>query len=407
MSLIREIPPTAGWPLTIKSLILSFFRKHHKGLLEEDFKKYLNAPCALLTYSGTAAFYLILESIKKLSGKKTVIIPAFVCPLIPLAIKRAGLKIRPCDINRDNFDFDINELQKICAEDNILAILAVHLAGIPLDLQAIKKIAGDKNIFLIEDCAQSLGAEYQDKKTGSFGEFSFFSLCRGKGLSIYEGGLAVTNLPEHARLLNDTAREIMRRDNLSECLKIAQLFAYSIFYRPGLFWFAFRAPQIFWQMRNNPVRAMGEEFGLNFPVHKVSAFRESLGHLYFHRINEEIDQQRKKVDIYLAGLKSLPGIKPILELAQTKASYPYLTLIFEGARKRKSALKVFKDSGLGVSRVYLHAITDYAYLKGIIPGAPCAQAQALSEKTITLSTSSFLNRIDLENIIKKLKTLKG
>ncbi|MDP2044173.1 MAG: DegT/DnrJ/EryC1/StrS family aminotransferase, partial [Candidatus Omnitrophota bacterium] len=407
MSLIREIPPTAGWPLTIRSLILSFFREHPKGLLEDDFRRYLNAPCALLTYSGTAAFYLILESIKKLSDKKTVIIPAFVCPLIPLAIKRAGLKIRLCDINRDNFDFDINELQKICAEDNILAILAVHLGGIPLDLQAIKKITGDKNIFIIEDCAQSLGAEYQNKKTGSFGEFSFFSLCRGKGLSIYEGGMAITNLPQHTRLLNETAREIMHRDNLSECLKIAQLFAYGIFYRPELFWFAFRAPQIFWQMRNNPVRAMGEYFSDEFPVHKVSAFRESLGHLYFHRISEEINQQRKKVDIYLDGLKDLPGIKPILELAQTKASYPYLTLIFEDARKRNSALNIFNHSGLGVSQVYLHAITDYAYLKDIIPDADCAHAQALSEKTITLSTSSFLKKTDLENIIKKLKTLKG
>jgi len=406
LSLIREIPPTAGWPLTIKSLIPPFFKKYPEGLLEEDFKRYLGAPFVLVTCSGTAAFYLILESMKKLSGRKTVIIPAFVCPLIPLAIKRAGLKIKLCDINQNNFDFDMDKLQKICAEDkDILAILAVHLGGIPLDLSTIKEIAGKNKIFIIEDCAQSLGSEYRNKKTGSFGEFAFFSLCRGKGLTIYEGGLAITNLPEYAQLLNDTYKKIMRRDNLSEWLKIAELFGYSIFYRPELFWFAFRAPQIFWQMRNNPVRAMGEYFDANFPLDEVSAFRKSLGHTYFHRISEKVDKQRKKVDIYLNGLSGLPGIKPILEPTRTRASYPYLALIFDNAQKRNSALNIFKDSGLGVSQVYLHAITDYAYLRDCIPDENCANSRALAQNSITLSTSSFLRKPELENIVEKLKKI--
>jgi len=406
LSLTREIPPTAGWPIKIRSLIPPLFKRCPKGLLEEDFKKYLNVRCAVLTYSGTAAFYLILESIKKLSDKKTVIIPAFVCPLIPLAIKRAGLKIKPCDINQDNFDFDINKLKEICSEDkDTLAILAVHLGGIPLELETIKKIAKENNIFIIEDCAQSLGAEYQNKKTGSMGEFAFFSLCRGKGLTIYEGGLAVINLAEHAPLLETTAKEIIHQDNLSECLKIVELFAYSIFYRPELFWFAFRLPQIFWQIHNNPIKAMGEYFELYFPMHKVSTFRQYIGHLNFPCLNKEINKQREIIDFYLKGLKDFPGIRPITEPQQTKASYPYLTLIFDTKERRDSALNVFKNSGLGVSQVYLHAITDYVYLKDIVPDTDCTHAQTIAGKTITLSTSTFLNNVDLNNIIKKLKQL--
>jgi len=406
LSLIREIPPTAGWPLTIKSLIPSLFKKNTKGLLEEDFRKYLGAPCALLTCSGTSAFYLILGSIKKLSGRRTIIIPAFVCPLIPLAIKRAGLNIKPCDINQDNFDYDINMLRNICAEDNdILAIVAVHLAGIPIDLEVIKEATRKKGIFIIEDCAQSLGAEYKGKKTGSFGDFSFFSLCRGKGLTIYEGGMAVTARPEYARLLIDTAREIMPSNTLSESLKIVELLGYSIFYRPELFWFVFRIPQIFWQMRDKPVRAMGEYFTPDFPVHRVSAFRENIGHLNFLRLSEEVNRQREKAAIYLNRLKDIPGIKPITEPGQTKASYPYFTIVFEDARKRKSALDAFKDSGLGISQVYLRAITDYAYLKDIIPPVECAHARELAEKTITLSTNSFLKESDLKNIVEELKKL--
>jgi dTDP-4-amino-4,6-dideoxygalactose transaminase len=403
LNLFREIPPTAGWPISIASLTLACFKKYPIRGLEEKFKKFLGAPTVLLTYSGTAAFYLILESIKKLSGKRTIVIPALVCPLIPLAIKRAGLKVKLCDINPDNFDFDLNALRRICTEDkDILAILAVHLGGIPLELEAISEIAKKEKIFLIEDCAQSLGAEYQDKKTGSFGEFAFFSLCRGKGLTIYEGGLATTNRPEYSGLLNTCARAIMPEDILSESLKIIELFAYSIFYRPELFWFAFRLPQIFWQIRKNPIKAMGEYFDINFPLHKISRFRAALGYFYFNRISENIDEQRKKTAVYLTALKSIPAVKPIVELAQTKASYPYLTLIFKDTAKRNVALNIFKNSGLGVSQVYLRAITDYPYLKNIVPNTDCPQAQALAKKTLTLSTSKFLKKADLENIIKKL-----
>lgn len=406
MSIIREIPPTAGWPLTIKSLITSLFRKHPQGLLEEDFKNYFGAPGALLTYSGTAAFYLILEAIKKISNKKTVIIPAFVCPLIPLAIKRAGLKIQVCDTNAFNFDFDINMLKGICrSNDDILAILAVHLGGLPLDFGALKELAQIQNSFIIEDCAQSLGAQYHNRKTGSLGEFSFFSLCRGKGLSIYEGGIAVANRPEHTRILKETAAEIINQNIPSECLKIAELFAYSIFYRTSLFWFAFRLPQIFWQLRNQPIRAAGEYFDLDFPVHKVSAFREYIGHINFSLLEEKINAQREKIDIYLAGLNNLPEAKPITELAQTKASYPYLTFIFNDKQKKDLALRTFSNSGLGISQVYLQAITDYDYLKNVVPEANCPNSRMFAEKTITLSTSGFLKKADLQNIIKKLKKL--
>lgn len=406
MSLIREIPPTAGWPLTIRSLISSSFKKHPKGLLEEDFKKYLGASDALLTYSGTAAFYLILETIKKLSNKKTVVIPAFICPLIPLAIKRAGLKVKVCDTNASNFDFDLNKLKNICKDNgDILAILAVHLGGLPVDFYALGKIAKVQNAFIIEDCAQSLGAQYHDQKTGTLGEFAFFSLCRGKGLSIYEGGIAVANQPKYTRVLKETAQKFTNQNTPSECLKVAELFAYSIFYRPELFWFAFRLPQIFWQMRNKPIKAMGEYFDSDFPIHKVSSFRGYIGHLNFAHLDEKIKQQRKKVDTYLKGLNDNAGIKAIVEAPQTKASYPYLALIFNDSKKKDLALQIFSNSGLGISQVYLYAITDYKYLRDIITDTDCPNSQLLAERTITLSTNSFLKEIDLKNITNKLKKL--
>ena len=133
MNLLREIPPTAGLPIYPRDLICAFFKRNRPGSLEEDLKNYLGASYAAVTYSGTAAFYIILEALKSLSPKKTVIIPSFICPLVPLAIKRAGLKVLVCDINKNSFDFEINRLKELCSGKDILAVVPVHLAGIPAE----------------------------------------------------------------------------------------------------------------------------------------------------------------------------------------------------------------------------------------------------------------------------------
>ncbi len=124
MGIFKEIPPTAGFPLYFKDLLCMFGSRD----LEQDLSDYLGLDYTRLTYSGTAALYLILESLKDLSAKTTVVIPSFVCPLVPLAIKRAGLKIEVCDVGRDSFDFDTVELENLCARNNdIAAIVAGHL----------------------------------------------------------------------------------------------------------------------------------------------------------------------------------------------------------------------------------------------------------------------------------------
>lgn len=372
--------------------------------MEEDFKNYLGVPYAEAACSGTAAFYLILESLKTLSHKKSVIIPSFVCPLLPLAIHRAGLKVKVCDINRDNFNFDISQLEKLCSQqDDILAIVAVHLGGIPVDLDSIKGVSKARGIFIIEDCAQSLGALYKDKKVGTLGDFSFFSLARGKGLTIYEGGIIATKNKGYAAILDRAMKKLVGKDILSEGLRSMELFGYWIFYRPSLFWFVYRLPRIYWDWLREPLKGASEYFTLDFPLHRVSKIRKSVGHASFFRLEEELNSQRQKIARYQEKLKETEGVKLITEPPQTKASYPYLTLMFSDPQKRKRCQDLFKNSGLGVSQVYLSAITDYAYLKGIIEKRDYPNARYLAEREITLTTSTFLNEADIETITNLIR----
>lgn len=406
MRLFREIPPTAGFPLYTKYLYQGFFKKTANGSLEEDFKNYLGVAYAEITYSGTAAFYLILEALKKLSSKQTVIIPAFICPLVPLAIKRAGLKIAVCDINKTDFNFDLPQLKKIISDNpDILAITTVHLAGIPVDLESIKRLTTGKQIFIIEDCAQGLGARHQANKIGTIGDFAFFSLCRGKGLTIYEGGVLVTKETTYSTLLDDTTKSLVNNDNFSELVKILEIIGYWIFYRPELFWFVFRLPQIYWNLHGHPLKAQAEYFTPDFPIHRVSLTRKAIGQAALPSLDFEIHKQREKTSRYIQNLRHTEGIHLITESSGDSAVYPYLTLLFEEPLKRARALRIFQGSGLGISQIYANVITDYEYLKGIVGRHECPNAKYLADREITLTTSLFLKTEELDLITEIIKKI--
>ncbi len=395
---IKEIPPTAGFALSARDFLPL------PGSLERDFQGYLGAAKAKITYSGTAAFYFILESLKELSSKATVVIPAYVCPLLPIAIHRAGLKIQVCDINQDNFDYDCRKLENICAANkDILAITAVHLAGLPINVNKIKEISQKQGAFLIEDCAQSLGSRYQDGLTGTFGDFSFFSLCRGKGLTIYEGGAAIVNKKEYVCILENKIKQLSRKDIVSELVKIIEVFGYWVFYRPQLFWFIFSLPQEFWKIKGDKIRAAIEYFDFNFPIHKVSAFRQKIGHAQFSRLESEIKKQRQKAAVYLEGLSNTPGIRLVKEEDGCQSSYPYLTLVFQESRRRDAVLHKLRNSGLGGSQIYACAICDYEYLKPILSSGEFPNARFMADHSLTLSTSVFLKEKDMLEIIRIVK----
>lgn len=403
MGILRELPPTAGWPIYTRDLLALCDPKEGNASLEDDFIKYLGAEYAAITYSGTAAFYLILETLKELSSKKTVVIPSYICPLVPLAIQRAGLKVEVCDIAQDRFDFNFTQLESICsANKDILAIVPAHLAGIPIDFDPVAGIAKKFGIYTVEDCAQSLGAVYKGKFAGTLGDFSFFSLCRGKGLTIYEGGVAVANDKAHAQLLDAKIAQMVKDDFFSESLKILELFGYWIFYRPRLFWWVFRLPQIFWKARGNELMAAIEYFTEDFPIHRISRLRKAVGHVSFKRIEGEIDTQRQKALRYIQGLKTIKGLKVIEEAPYSRAAYPYLTILFEDERKKEACIRGAGVAGLGVSQIYTLAVPEYHYLKDTVPFRNCAMARTLAARHLTLSTSTFVEEKDVVELLQRL-----
>ena len=148
-------------------------------------------PSAIFTFSsGRIALYAVLHALGIKKGDE-VITQAFTCVAVPNSIRWIGATPVYTDID-DSLNISPKDIEKKITP-HTKAIIVQHTFGIPADMDAISRIAKAHGLILIEDCAHALGAEYNGKKLGSFGDASFFSFGRDKVLSSVWGGAAMIN----------------------------------------------------------------------------------------------------------------------------------------------------------------------------------------------------------------------
>ncbi|MBI49381.1 MAG: transcriptional regulator [Crocinitomicaceae bacterium] len=169
---------------------------------EKKMSKYLGVKYALGVASGSSALYIALKSLGIRKGDEVITTP-FSWIITSNAIVECGATPVFCDIKDDyNINPDLIE-SKITKKTK--AILPMHWGGHICDMKSILKIAKKYNLFVVEDSAQSFGAEFDGKKTGSFSDVAAFSMNPMKPLNGFgEGGLIVTNkkkLYEKAKIL--------------------------------------------------------------------------------------------------------------------------------------------------------------------------------------------------------------
>ena len=161
------------------------------GKLENEFKKYLGVKYAISFNSGRSSFFAILRSLN-LQDQDEVLLQAFTCNAVPNPVLWASLKPVYVDCNKDDFNINPGDLEaKITVKTRVVVVQ--HAFGLPANMDAIRTICGAYNLILIEDCAHSLGAEFNGQKVGAFSKAAFFSFSRDKIISSVYGGMAVTN----------------------------------------------------------------------------------------------------------------------------------------------------------------------------------------------------------------------
>jgi len=156
---------------------------------ERALEKYLGAEAVVAVNSCTAALHLSLVA----SGIKGEVITSpytFVSPVN--TIIQAGAKPVFADIDEETFNIDPERVKEKIT-DETSAIIPVHFAGQPCDMDVLMDIAEHHDLIIIEDAAHAIGAEYKGKKIGSFGDLTCFSFYATKNMTTGEGGAITTS----------------------------------------------------------------------------------------------------------------------------------------------------------------------------------------------------------------------
>ena len=159
---------------------------------EKEFAQYLGAEFSLGMSSGTDALLAIFMSLGLEPGDEVLVTP-FTFVASASSIIRAGLKPVFVDVAEDSFHPSAEQYSQ-AVTPRTKALLLVHLFGIPNDMDAITAVCKDRGLLLVEDCAQSLGTEWNGQKIGTFGDASAFSFFPAKNLGCFgDGGAVATN----------------------------------------------------------------------------------------------------------------------------------------------------------------------------------------------------------------------
>jgi perosamine synthetase len=396
----REVPPTAGLPPRWRDLLRS--ENHDLARCATDF---LGAPSVQLECSGTAALVVALTALHRLSGRRVVVVPAYTCPLVALAVAHCGLELRLCDLLPGSIDFDAAELARLCDRD-VLAIVPTHLAGRVADIDTALAIARDVGAFVIEDAAQAFGATRHGRSVGLDGDAGFFSLAVGKGLTTYEGGLLVARDANVRNAFARVSREIAPRRIGWELKRSLQLLGYHAFYRPSLLALAYGAPLRRALRRDDAVAAVGDEFSPNIPLHTLGRWRQSVGAHACTRLRAFLDDGAARALRRKTRLECIDGIYVLDDAADASGTWPFLLLQMRDVASRDAALRELWGAGLGVSRLFIHALPDYGYLQSIVGQPQIPNARRFAATTLTISNSPWLRDTDFDAICSVLESMR-
>ncbi len=161
------------------------------NLFQDAFSTYTGSPYALCTSSGTSALHLALKALGVGPGDE-VLVPDLTFGASANAVIHAGARVVFVDVSPDTWTIDPEHIEMLIT-DRTKAIMPVHLYGHPADMDPIMELAEEHDLFVIEDCAEALGARYKGQPVGTIGHAGCFSFFANKIITTGEGGMITTN----------------------------------------------------------------------------------------------------------------------------------------------------------------------------------------------------------------------
>ncbi|MEW6380564.1 MAG: DegT/DnrJ/EryC1/StrS family aminotransferase [bacterium] len=340
---------------------------------ENDFRIYKGIKHAVAVNSCTAALHLSILAAGLKPGDEVITTAMTFCATVN-AIVHAGATPVLVDIDPVTMNMDPEQVEARITP-RTRAILPVHFAGWPCDMDALCAIAKRHGLKLIEDCAHAIEAEYKGRKSGSFGDFGCFSFYVTKNIVTGEGGMVLTNREEDAARIKVLALHGMTKD------------AWKRFSDEG-----YKHYQVV-------------ELGFKYNMMDIQA---AIGIHQLQRIEQYWQKRRKIWQRYNTAFRGLPIGLPGNHGPEIRHAYHLYTIMVDKARagiSRDSFLNAMTAHNIGVGVHYL-SIPEHPYYRETFGWKPEDYPNALriGRQTVSLPLSAKLTDEDVEDVIEAVRS---
>lgn len=341
---------------------------------EEIIKSYVGSKYALSLNSCTAGLHTSLITCGIQHGDEVITSPLTFAATANTII-HVGAKPIFVDIKRETMNID-EDLIEGAITKRTKAIIPVHMAGRPCEMDKIMRIAKKHKLYVIEDAAQAIGAEYKGKKIGSIGDLTCFSFYATKNITTSEGGIVTTNNPDWAEKIRIYRLHGMSKDAWKR-YSSAGYQHYDIIY-PGF-------------------------------KYNMTDLQAAIGIHQMAKIHK-FEKTREKIwNTYDEALANLPITLPPYWPDYIKHARHLYTLLIEkkwAGVDRDEFIKEMHGLGIGTSvhfiPLHLHSYYKkrFGYKKGDFPNA-----EFIGERTVSIPLSPALTESEVERIIKTIKKI--
>lgn len=352
---------------------------------EKDFAKFVGAKHALAVNSATAALHLGLEALGIDEGDK-VLVPTFTFTATAEVVRY--LKADPVFVDCDLETFCITptlientlaNVYSLIADNPIKAIIPVHFAGHPCDMNSILKLSNKNNLRIMEDAAHALPTRYNGNLIGSLGDITCFSFYANKTITTGEGGMLCTNSDEIAARVKVMRLHGINRD-VWDRFSVGASWEYDIV-APG---FKYNMPDI------------SAAIGIH-QLKKAEHFR---------------NKRQRIAEKYYESLKDIPGlILPKIHCAMEDHSwYLFIVLIDSDRTVRGVDRNIFIDEmtkrNIGTSVHYkpIHRMTYYKERYGLKPEM-FPNAEWIFQRCVSIPMFSAMTQEQVNYVIKSIKEI--
>jgi perosamine synthetase len=333
--------------------------------------------------SGRAAMVVVLRAMARAAGpgRKRVVIPGYTCYSVPAAVELAGLEPVLCDIDPDTLGIDVDRLAQMDLSD-VAAIVTANLYGLPNRLEEVEDIARRAGAFLLDDAAQSLGAQYAGRPVGGFGDVGLYSFDKGKNVPTMQGGAIVARPGPVAAMIDAEIARLPQAGRGDTLINVAKLLPYVLMLRPGLYG----------MVRSLPFLGLGQtRYETAYPITRYSPVLAGLA----SRLVKDIDginaiRIRNATNVRRA-IERAPGVRCIEPLPKARPVYLRLPVRAHSASARDALIDRLERAGIGATASYPRALVDVPEVARRLVNAHDAMhgAREVANTIVTLPTHAY------------------